>query len=107
MTGLEVAWFRSLVGEPIPTTTKDAVTLPVIDAKRDGCPYQVDGACSVHKDRPFACRVFFCQAGSDAWQTERYEAFQEQVKQLHEELGLPYRYMDWREGLAAAGANGL
>jgi len=107
MTGLEVAWFRSRAGAPSPATAKDAVTLPVLDTKQDGCPYQVDGACSVHKDRPFACRVFFCQEGSDDWQTERYEAFQSQMKRLHEELGLPYRYMEWREGLAAAGANGV
>jgi len=134
MTGLEVAWFRSLVGAPPGVRHESgsdeggsevadgcgggrseasgdagaaSTALPVIVPKRDGCPYQVDGACSVHRDRPFACRVFFCQEGSDAWQGERYEAFQSQMKRLHEELGLPYRYMEWREGLADAEAQGL
>ncbi len=107
MSGLEIAWFRLLAGDPPSTTRTEGVPLPIIDTKQDGCPYQVDGACSVHKDRPFACRVFFCQEGSDEWQSEKYEAFQSQIKRLHEDLGLPYRYMEWREGLAAAGENGL
>jgi len=59
MTGLEVAWFRSLVGSPPAKQSAGSVSLPVIDPNKDGCPYQVGGACSVHRDRPFACRVFF------------------------------------------------
>lgn len=107
MTGLEIAWFRTLAGDPPATATDagDGMSLPVLDAKRDGCPYQVNGACGVHPNRPFACRVFFCQEGSDAWQSERYEAFQQEIKRLHEELGLPYRYMEWRQGLADAQAH--
>jgi len=107
MTGLEIAWFRSLVGPPPAKQSAGSVSLSVIDPKKDGCPYQVDGACSVHRDRPFACRVFFCQEGSDDWQVKRYEAFQLEIKRLHEELGLPYRYMEWRRGLADAEAQGL
>ena len=106
MTGLEIAWFRMLAGDP-PNDSAEPKSLPVLDAKRDGCPYQVAGACSVHPDRPFACRVFFCQEGSDAWQSEQYEAFQVEIKRLHEELRLPYRYMEWRQGLADAQAAGL
>ncbi len=113
MTGLEVAWFRSRVGPAggsgaaLLESDERTIGLTVIDPRRDGCPYQVEGACGVHRDRPFACRVFFCQEGSDAWQGKRYEAFQLEMKRLHEELGLPYRYMEWRQGLADAGANGL
>lgn len=107
MTGLEVAWFRRLAGDPPVTVADGGMSLPVLDARRDGCPYQVDSACGVHKHRPFACRVFFCQEGSDDWQTKQYEAFQVKIKRLHEELGLPYRYMEWRQGLADAQANGL
>jgi Fe-S-cluster containining protein len=107
MSGLEIAWFRLRAGDPPGITRTGGIPLPQIDTRQDGCPYQVDGACSVHKHRPFACRVFFCQEGSDDWQSERYEAFQLQIKRLHEEQGLPYRYMEWREGLAAAGENGL
>ncbi len=112
MTGLEVAWFRLLVGSPgiraeVPGSEGKTIGLAVLDPERDGCPYQVEGQCGVHRDRPFACRVFFCQAGSDAWQAEVYESFQLGMKRLHEELGLPYRYMEWRRGLADAGAEGL
>jgi Fe-S-cluster containining protein len=109
MTGLEVAWFRSLAGPPPAKASAGSVSvsLPVLDPKQDGCPYQVDGGCSVHGDRPFACRVFFCQEGSDDWQVEKYEAFQLEMKRLHEELGLPYRYMEWRQGLADAEGAGL
>jgi len=107
MTGLEIAWFRSLVGDPSTRVDDGPGSLPVLDEKRDGCPYQVGGACSVHPDRPFACRIFFCQEGSDAWQSAQYEAFQAQIKKLHEELGLPYRYMEWRQGLADAQAAGF
>jgi len=107
MTGLEIAWFKSLVGEPASQDNGGGISLPLLDAKQDGCPYQVQGACSVHPDRPFACRVFFCQEGSDDWQSAQYETFQSKVKKLHEELGLPYRYMEWRQGLADAQAAGV
>ncbi len=107
MTGLEIAWFRSLAGDPPTSAQQEAISLPVIDAKRDGCPYQIDGMCGVHQSRPFACRVFFCQEGSDDWQSERYEDFQNEMKNLHEDLGLPYRYMEWRHGLAEARTHGV
>ncbi|MEZ6192177.1 MAG: hypothetical protein R3C45_12935 [Phycisphaerales bacterium] len=107
MTGLEIAWFKLLAGNPPTPASAGSVALPVIDAKRDGCPYQVDGMCSVHQSRPFACRVFFCQEGSNDWQSDQYEAFQSAMKNLHEELGLPYRYMEWRSGLADAQAHGV
>lgn len=113
MTGLEIAWFRLLAGPPASATVPDSkgdatsIGLTVLDPKQDGCPYQVDGACSVHPDRPFACRVFFCQEGSDDWQSAQYEAFQSKMKKLHQQLGLPYRYMEWRQGLADAQSAGL
>ena len=96
MSGLEVAYFKSLAGEPSSHDT----SLPIVG--QDGCPYQADGLCSVHPHRPFACRVFFCQQGSDDWQSEQYEAFQAKIKSMHDELDLPYQYMEWRTGLTAA-----
>ena len=107
VTGLEVAWFRLLAGDPPAQIGDTDLAPPVMGAKRDGCPYQVGGACSVHRARPFACRVFFCQEGSGTWQTQQYEAFQRKMKHLHEEQGLPYRYMEWRQGLTDAEASGL
>jgi len=68
-----------------------------------GCPFQLAGLCSVHAIRPFGCRVFFCDATSDDWQHEQYERFHAQLKRLHEELGVPYQYVEWRHALRELG----
>ena len=99
--------FRLKAGNPSDTHQTDSISLPQFNPKQDGCPYQIDGLCSVHKARPFACRVFFCQEGSDDWQSEQYESFQAKIKKLHEQHNIPYRYMEWRQGLADAIENGL
>jgi Fe-S-cluster containining protein len=64
-----------------------------------GCPFQLDGLCSVHTIRPFGCRVFFCDATSDEWQHQQYERFHAELKGLHEKFGVPYQYVEWREAL--------
>jgi Fe-S-cluster containining protein len=66
-----------------------------------GCPYQVDGLCSVHAIRPFGCRIFFCDASSSDWQRVQYERFHARIKRLHEDMGIAYLYVEWREALAA------
>jgi Fe-S-cluster containining protein len=66
-----------------------------------GCPFQVRGLCSVHDIRPFGCRVFFCDATSDQWQHDQYERFHRELKRLHEQFGVLYRYVEWRQALAA------
>jgi Fe-S-cluster containining protein len=68
-----------------------------------GCPFQVGGLCSVHSIRPFGCRVFFCDPTSDEWQHAQYERFHAQLKRLHEEFDVPYRYVEWRQALGALG----
>ena len=68
-----------------------------------GCPFQVDGLCSVHTIRPFGCRVFFCDATSTEWQNEQYERFHGELKRLHEGLSVPYFYVEWREALRTLG----
>ncbi len=70
-----------------------------------GCPFQVGGLCSVHAIRPFGCRVFFCDATSTGWQSEQYERFHKELKRLHEALGVPYFYVEWRAALAALASN--
>jgi len=57
----------------------------------------------VHAIRPFGCRMFFCDATSTAWQNEAYEQFHARLKRLHEELGVPYFYVEWRQALGALG----
>jgi Fe-S-cluster containining protein len=68
-----------------------------------GCPFQVEGLCGVHLIRPFGCRIFFCDSTATDWQQEQYEHFHAQMKQLHQEMGVPYYYVEWRQGLRAIG----
>ena len=68
-----------------------------------GCPFQVNGLCGVHPIRPFGCRIFFCDATSDHWQQTHYERFHGELKRLHEELQVPYRYVEWRQALKELG----
>jgi Fe-S-cluster containining protein len=67
-----------------------------------GCPFQVAKLCGVHGIRPLGCRMFFCDPGSTQWQNEQYERFHGRIRQLHDELGVPYAYMEWREALKNA-----
>lgn len=67
----------------------------------DGCRYQVGGLCTAHPVRPFGCRIFFCDPTAEEWQQEQYEHFHTRLKQLHDELAVPYLYVEWRQGLAA------
>jgi len=66
-----------------------------------GCRYQIDGLCTAHAIRPFGCRIFFCDPTADDWQQQQYEHFHTRLKRLHDELGIPYLYVEWRQGLAA------
>jgi Fe-S-cluster containining protein len=68
-----------------------------------GCPFQVDRLCGVHAIRPFGCRVFFCDPTAAQWQNEAYERFHGELKQVHEQLDVPYFYVEWRRALAALG----
>ena len=66
-----------------------------------GCPFQVQGLCSVHTVRPFGCRIFFCDPTADQWQAEQYERLHGQIKRVHDTLAIPYFYVEWREALRA------
>jgi Fe-S-cluster containining protein len=64
-----------------------------------GCPFQSGKLCTVHAIRPFGCRIFFCDATSTGWQNQVYERFHARLQRLHEELNVPYFYVEWREAL--------
>lgn len=107
VTTMELAVFAAAwasVADPTPATagTAPASRLRVLS---DGgaCRFQVDGLCSVHSIRPFGCRVFFCDETAADWQAEQYEQFHGRLKALHDHLGVPYYYVEWRAGLAAVG----
>lgn len=97
VTGLEIA---RVVLHASEHTSVDATDLSLHPS--DGCVFQVDGLCSVHPIRPLGCRIFFCQQGTQDWQQELYERYQNQLIELHKQFELPYRYMEWRTGLRSA-----
>ncbi len=68
----------------------------------DACRYQVNGLCSVHAYRPLGCRIFFCDPTAEAWMSEVYEHYLAALRDLHDHLGLHYRYLEWRAGLLEA-----
>lgn len=68
-----------------------------------GCPFQIDGLCGVHAIRPLGCRTFYCDPTSAQWQNELYERHHSELRALHNELGIPYQYVEWREALQAMG----
>ena len=76
---------------------------------RGDCPYLVAGTsgdrCGEHEERPLGCRIYFCDRGADGrggeWQNALYEAIHRDVVALHDQVGAPYRYLEWRAALAA------
>ncbi|HEY2585612.1 MAG TPA: hypothetical protein VGI81_07605 [Tepidisphaeraceae bacterium] len=68
-----------------------------------GCPFQRAKLCTVHDMRPFGCRMFFCDATSTEWQNAAYERFHAELKRMHERLGVPYMYVEWRQALELLG----
>ena len=63
------------------------------------CPFQSNRLCSVHTIRPFGCRIFFCDATATEWQNDQYEQFHARLKHLHDDLDVPYFYVEWRQAL--------
>lgn len=99
VTGLEIAWFLRQL-DAMSVQRLHSAALP----EADGCPFQVKGLCGVHPVRPLGCRIFFCDPNAQDWQNPVYERYLTELRQLHEAHGLPYRYMEWRNGLAEARA---
>jgi len=57
------------------------------------CPYQQGKDCTVHEHRFAACRVFCCTGAAD-FHSDLSEAALQRLKNLCEELQVPYRYQD-------------
>lgn len=94
--------FPSGLDEISPPRPHRLLTVPLA-SDTGGCPFQVDRLCSVHPFRPFGCRMFFCDATATEWQNQAYERFHARLKRLHESLGVPYFYLEWRTALRALG----
>jgi Fe-S-cluster containining protein len=105
-TGLETAWcVRSMrarrADRALPSDPLRALAV-VDDARvRGDCPFLVDGRlCGAHLERPFGCRVYYCDGAGAGWQEALAERSHRTVVRLHEEFELPYRYGEWRSMLA-------
>lgn len=95
VTALEIAWLvRQLPDEAIRTIDRQAL------ATTDGCPFQRDRLCSVHALRPLGCRVFLCDRSTEADQNRLYEGYLADLRHLHDQHDIAYRYIEWRAGLA-------
>lgn len=70
------------------------------------CGYQVGSDCSARDRRPLGCRVFFCCPESQPWSTEAYERHHHDIRAAHDELRLPYRYIELTAALAELFAPG-
>ncbi len=119
VSGLEAAFVVARIDAA--RRVRAANPLRVLDVEaargRGDCPYLVTNAndpasrafCGEHEERPLGCRIFYCDRGADGrgseWQSDLYEAMHREVIVLHETVGAPYLYLEWREALAAvAGA---
>lgn len=74
--------------------------LALAPATPGACPFQEGNLCGVHAVRPLGCRVYFCDRAAQSWQHDLSEAMQERIRALHDRLGAPYRYAEWRWLLA-------
>ncbi len=98
VTGLEAAWTATRPETP-------SISLQQIDeARREGrCPHldsREGRLCGIRGARPMPCRTFFCDRAATDWQRELHESCLGELKALHDRLGIPYRYLEWRDALA-------
>lgn len=75
--------------------------LRLLASRPDGesCRFQDQNLCRSHPMRPMGCRLFFCDPNTDAELQQLYERFHKQLKDLHEQSGTPYFYVEWTAGL--------
>lgn len=64
-----------------------------------GCPFQAAKLCGVHPIRPFGCRIFFCDPTAEQWQKHQYEMMHDRLRRLHDQMEVPYFYVEWRRAV--------
>jgi Fe-S-cluster containining protein len=94
-TTMELAAFTAELAD-LPAISPQAVPVGL-------CAFQSGKICRVHPIRPLGCRVFFCDPSSTEWQERVYEEFHGRLKQLHEQMSIPYAYVEWRLACRAMG----
>ena len=66
-----------------------------------GCRFQQGLRCIAHPIRPMGCRMFFCDPSHEQELQTLFERMHTRLKLLHDELEIPYLYVEWRAGVAA------
>src|SRR5262249_11683593 len=71
------------------------------------CPWQdIHGRCTARESRPLGCRIFFCDPTYEQHAPELSEMFLGRLKQLVNDLDLPWDYAAWHVHLRRAEAEG-
>ncbi len=114
VTGLEAAYTIERLDQPAPDVVNTgAMSLPVLEESPEppsvistcmidaaeaqgGCPFQLDGLCSVHAIKPLGCRIYFCDPEAQDWQQSLHEELLRGVRAIHEREGIEYLYAEWR-----------
>ena len=66
-----------------------------------GCRFQQGLMCNAHPIRAMGCRMFFCDPAHEEELQALFERMHARLKMLHDELEIPYLYVEWRAGVAA------
>lgn len=96
VTGLEAALTLVGAGAIAQDRSNDIRTEASEVGRRPGCVFQVGNTCGVHTHRPAGCRVYFCDPTWAPAMNDVAERAVERVRAIHDELAIPYRYMEWR-----------
>lgn len=59
------------------------------------CPHAHDGKCHARDRRPLGCRLFYCDPNAQQWQGPLSEFFLQELRNMHQELGVDYFYAEW------------
>ncbi len=89
VTGLEAAWTLR--------NSKRIVTAEAAEAAvfTGACVFLTGNQCSIHEARPTGCRSYFCDKGDETWQAKLAETMHRSIRQLHDELNIPYLCAEW------------
>lgn len=64
------------------------------------CPFYRARRCTLRELRPLGCRIYFCDAAYEAGRmAEISEEAHRQLKQIHDDHGIDYRYAPFVDGL--------
>lgn len=58
----------------------------------DVCPFQKDNLCTAREPRPLGCRIYFCDPAYQDASHEITETYLRRLKELTDELELPWLY---------------